>query len=194
LYDNYFCDMLAHMTLSERSPSLSRMVILWLLSEGPLHGYRIKRILEDEGLGFWFPIDYASIYTVLRTLAKGGLIKAAAVEREGQRPERTRFRITREGRRHLAELLEQAWREPRGLADPLQLALAARSELTEDSIQSLLMERVASLQTRLESLERMARSAPAVEMVDRQMALTQAELGWARTQVRSDRNDHRPTT
>jgi len=186
--------MLARMALSERSPSLSRMVILWLLSEGPLHGYRIKRILEDEGLGFWFPIDYASIYTVLRTLARGGLIKAAAVEREGQRPERTRFRITKEGRQHLTELLEQAWREPRGLADPLQLALAARSEITEDRIQTLLTERVALLQTRLELLEMLARSAPAVEMVDRQTALTRAELGWAQTQVRSKRNDHQSTT
>jgi DNA-binding PadR family transcriptional regulator len=169
------------------------MVILWLLSEGPLHGYRIKKILEDEGLGFWFPIDYASIYTVLRTLAKADLIKAMATERAGQRPERTRFRITKEGRHHLVELLEQAWREPRGLADPLQLALAARSELTEDRIQTLLTERVTSLRTRLELLERLARSAPAVEMVDRQMALTQAELGWAQTQVRSNRNDHRST-
>ncbi len=182
------------MLLGERSPSLSRMVILWLLSEGPLHGYKIKRILEDEGLGFWFPVDYASIYTVLRTLAKGGQIRAVAVEREGQRPERTRFKITREGRRHLAQLLEQAWREPRGLADPLQLALAARSELAEDRIQELLAERIASLRTRLESLEGLTRSAPAPEMVDRQKVLTEAELGWAQTQLRSDGNGHRPTT
>jgi DNA-binding PadR family transcriptional regulator len=177
--------MMGIVTLSERSPSLSRMVILWLLAEGPLYGYRIKRILEDEGLGFWLPIDYASIYTVLRTLAKGGLIKTVAIEREGQRPERTRYKITREGRQHLAGLLERAWREPRGLADPLQLALAARSELAEDRIQDLLSERVSALRTRLESLDRLARSAPAADMVDRQRALTQAELGWAETQVRS---------
>jgi len=166
------------------------MVILWLLSEGPLHGYRIKRILEDEGLGFWFPIDYASIYTVLRSLAKGGLIKAVAREREGQRPERTRFKITKDGRLHLAGLLEQAWREPRGLADPLQLALAARPELTEDHIQVLLADRVSALRARLELLERLARSAPAREMVDRQKMLTHAELEWAATQIRSTRHGH----
>jgi DNA-binding PadR family transcriptional regulator len=90
---------------------LTRLLVLWLLSEQSHHGYRIKKILDDEGLRFWFPVEYGSIYAVLRSLVRGGYVETVAVEREGQRPERTRYAITREGRQHLAELLERAWRE-----------------------------------------------------------------------------------
>ena len=111
---------------------LTRLLVLWLLSEQPLHGYRIKKILDDEALRFWFPVEYASIYSVLRSLVRGGYVESVAVEREGQRPERTRYAITPEGRRHLAELLERAWRELPPVGDVTALALAARSDLEDE--------------------------------------------------------------
>jgi len=159
---------------------LTRLLILWLLSEQQLHGYRIKKILGEDSLRFWFPIEAASIYSVLRTLVRGGYVEAVAVEREGQRPERTRYAITADGRRHLAELLERAWRELPSAADPVALALAARSDLADETVvAALLGERVERLRERLERLDELERSAPDVEMVVRQRALTHAELGWA---------------
>jgi DNA-binding PadR family transcriptional regulator len=109
----------------------------------------------------------------------GGYVTVVAVEREGQRPERTRYAVTREGREHLRELLARAWRELPSPADPFQLALAARSELSEREVEELLRERVASLEERVSELGRLARSAPAAAMVERQLALTNAELEWA---------------
>jgi DNA-binding PadR family transcriptional regulator len=165
-------------------PGMTRMVILWLLSEGPLHGYRIRSILEDEALNFWFPIDPGSIYTVLRTLAKNEYIAEVAVEQEGLRPQRTKYRITRAGRKHLAALLEEAWRQPPGIGDPMQMALAAQSELDKERVDELFRERVGLLAERVAALEAVARSAPAPEMVARQLALTKAELDWAKTQTK----------
>jgi DNA-binding PadR family transcriptional regulator len=158
---------------------LTRLLILWLLSEAPGHGYRIKKILDDDGLRFWFPIDAGSIYAVLRSLVKGGFVEVAAVEREGQRPERTRYAITREGRQHLADLLGRAWRELASPADPFQLALAARSELAEEEVERLLGVRIEALRDRLAALDQLRRSAPDPAMVERQRALTTAELEWA---------------
>jgi DNA-binding PadR family transcriptional regulator len=163
------------------------MLILWLLSETPHHGYRIKKILEEETLRFWFPLEYGSIYAVLRSLVRGGYVEAVAVEREGQRPERTRYAITRSGRRHLEELLRRAWRELRSPAEPIQLALAAQPELEEAEAEELLGERVDALRERLRLLDELARSAPAREMVDRQRALTRAELRWAERLVGTKR-------
>jgi DNA-binding PadR family transcriptional regulator len=154
------------------------MLILWLLSETSLHGYRIKKVLDDEGLRFWFPVEYGSIYAVLRTLSRGGYVKALSVEREGQRPERTRYSITPAGRRHLQELLRRAWRELPSPAEPILVALAARSELEDEEVSSLVSQRRAALETRLAQLDALARAAPAEEMVDRQRALTSAELQW----------------
>ena len=159
---------------------LTRLLVLWLLSEQALHGYRIKKILDDEALRFWFPVEYASIYAVLRSLVRGGYVRTVAVEREGQRPERTRYAITREGRQHLSELLERAWRELQAAGDPIGLALAARSDLDDEQrVTELLAERRDALRERLDQLERLAGSAPAPEMVDRRRALTEAELAWA---------------
>lgn len=159
---------------------LTRLLILWLLSEQSLHGYRIKKILDDESLSFWFPIEFGSIYAVLRSLVKGGYAKAAAVEQEGRRPQRTRYAITPAGRQHLAELLERAWRELPSPADAFSLALAARSDLEDERrVPELLGDRVSALRARLGRLDELARAAPAAEMVERQRALTAAELAWA---------------
>jgi DNA-binding PadR family transcriptional regulator len=155
--------------------------VLWLLSEGPLHGYRIKRILDDESFRYWFPLEFASIYSVLRTLVSSGHIKVVAVERDGRRPQRTRYAITRTGRAHLQDLLVLAWRELPSPADPFQLALAARSELTEEQIDELLEARIVALRNRCAALERLVRSAPATEMVTRQLSLNEAELRWTTT-------------
>lgn len=162
---------------------LTRLLVLWLLSEGPLHGYRIKKILDDETLRFWFPVEYGSIYSVLRTLASRGYVGPLGVEREGLRPARTRYAITPDGREHLQDLLRQAWRELPSPADPFQLALAARSELPEDEITELLAERRQLLDARLVYLDELERSAPAPEMAERQRALTSSELRWLESHI-----------
>jgi DNA-binding PadR family transcriptional regulator len=162
---------------------LTRLLILWLLSEGPLHGYRIKRILDDDTLRFWFPTEYGSIYAVLRTLERHGYVQALEVEQEGRRPARTRYRITPTGRDHLRDLLRQAWRALPSPAEPFQLALAARSELPDEEVAQLLVERRDALRARLTHLEKLERSEPGPEMTARQQALTQAELSWVEQQI-----------
>ena len=176
--------------MARSGPVLTRLLILWLLSEAPGHGYRIKKILDDEGLRFWFPIETGSIYAVLRSLVKGGFVTVEGVEREGQRPERTRYAITRDGREHFNELLSQAWRELRSPADPFQLALAARSELTGAEVTGLLGERIDALRARIAALNELARSAPAPEMVERQRLLTEAELAWAEAYLTEGGDGH----
>ena len=152
--------------------------MLWLLSESPLHGYRIRKILRDPVHAFWFRVEDASIYSCLRTLVKRGLARVVGTEREGRRPVRTRYAITRAGREHLRDLLRDVWREPPAPTDPVQLALAARSELPPEELTGLLEVRRAALEERVRRLEGMERSAPDPQMVRRQLALTRAELGW----------------
>lgn len=162
------------------------MLILWLLSEGPVHGYRLKRILDEPSLRFWFPVEVGSIYAALANLAKGGFIEAQAVERQGLRPERTRYRILPEGRKHLQELLRKAWCELPKVPDLIQIAFAARSELEEGEIVALIAERARRLRERLADLDRASNSAPASEMVSRLRALTRAELDWTESLLSSD--------
>ncbi len=158
--------------------NISRMLVLWLLSESPLHGYEIKRILSDPGVQFWFPIEFGSIYSVLRFLEKNGYTKRAAVEQQGRRPERTRYAITPRGRKHFADLLREAWRRPARMTQPIDVALAALPELPADEIRSLTAERRAALLARQQHLDGIHRSAPSPELVERARALIAAEVRW----------------
>jgi|SRR5687767_6380222 DNA-binding PadR family transcriptional regulator len=161
------------------------MLVLWLLSEGPLHGYRIKRILGDRAMRFWFPVQDASIYSVLRSLVKHGHARVVRTEREGRRPTRTRYAIERKGRRLLEDMLRRAWVTLPPVADPFQLALAAEPEVGRDEASRLLGERRAALSARLGELDERRRSAPSALMVDRQRALVAAELAWIDSLQRS---------
>ena len=172
--------------MAGRGREVTRILILWLLSESPLHGYAVRRILAERGLAFWFPVDYGSIYAVLAALEQKGYVTALEAERQGARPERTRYAITQAGRRHLEELVEAAWQHINTAADPVQAALLANHELDAAEIQRFLHERLGQLEARREQIASMARSAPNPAMVDRQLALIEAEIEWTQKQLRKE--------
>ena len=157
---------------------LIRLLVLWLLSEQPLHGYRIKRALDDEGLAFWFPVEFASIYSLLRTLVKQGHAEELGLEQEGARPERMLYRISRKGRLHYRALLERAWSEPEPPGERLLVALAALPDLAADRLHAALRQRKAALTERLAQCAALARTAPEPAMVERTLSLTRADLAW----------------
>ena len=156
---------------------LTRILVLWLLSEGPLHGYRIRRILSDDVMGFWFAVEDASIYSMLRSLVREGSAREAREGGTGGRARRV-YAITREGRARLRDLLRRAVREPTLGGDLLDAALAARTELDEAELPALLAARAAALRERLARLAEIERGAPDASMVARARARLRAELRW----------------
>ena len=69
-----------------------KMVILTIISDRPVHGYEISRIVEERSHGFYRPSP-GSIYPALRSLLEAGCIKVSS---EGRRK---MYRITPKGRR-----------------------------------------------------------------------------------------------
>jgi DNA-binding PadR family transcriptional regulator len=157
---------------------MTRLLILWLLSEQPLHGYRIKRILEDDAYAFWFELEFTSIYSALRTLVKLEFVVETGLEQDGARPERMGYRITRAGREHLRELIRKAWRATPLLGDPFPMAIAGVPELPEVEIESLKAQRVALLEARLAQCKQLRAASLDEAMVDRSVAMLTAELRW----------------
>jgi DNA-binding PadR family transcriptional regulator len=162
---------------------LTRILVLWLLSEGPLHGYRIRKVLRDDVMGFWFAVEDAAIYSLLRTLVREGRAREGDEERAGKRSRRL-YAITREGRAHLRDLLRRAVREPDLGGDVLDAALAARSELDEGEVPALLAARAAALRERLARLSALEAGAPDPSMVGRARGRLRAELRWTRQALR----------
>lgn len=161
----------------------TRLLILWLLSESPRHGYRIKSILTDPGFALWFPIEDASIYAMLRSLTKQGLAQVTGEERDGNRPSRTLYRITAEGRTALASDLTASWDTIAENGRPIHAVLAARDEFEPEEIVAGLQSRLAGLTARRERLDVLAPRAPSPLLARREGALLDAEIAWAQTEL-----------
>jgi DNA-binding PadR family transcriptional regulator len=157
---------------------MTRLLILWLLAEQPLHGYRIKRILEDDAYVFWFSVEFTSIYSALRTLVKLEYVEETGLEQEGARPERMGYRITRAGRAHLRELIAKTWETTPLLGDPFSMAIAGKAEMARGSLDTLKAHRIEALEARIAECKALRRAALDAAMVDRALAIMNAELKW----------------
>ena len=157
--------------------------MLWLLAEGPLHGYRIRKILAAPALAFWFRIEDAAIYSMLRSFVRQGLAREDGQERDGRRPSRTVFRITRPGRAALRQALIDAWQVVARDREPVCAALAAADEFEPDELRSLLCRRRAALSERQDTLKAVAAGAPSGLLSRREAALLAAEIAWIDTEL-----------
>jgi DNA-binding PadR family transcriptional regulator len=84
------------------------IAVLGLLNESPMHGYELRKRLATL-LGAFRAFSYGSLYPTLRRLSEAGWISeeaplesvAGARSRRGKRV----YRLTAEGKEHLADLL-----------------------------------------------------------------------------------------
>jgi DNA-binding PadR family transcriptional regulator len=141
--------------------NLTRLMALGVLARGgPTHGHHIRRVAEVTNVGEWGGVSVGALYRELRTMEREGLIEATRTEKVGNRPERTVYAITPEGRLELATLREQAIRPLEFGANPLGVALMYagdsidRGELRRDlrSRREMLAIRVAQIAADLEQL------------------------------------------
>jgi DNA-binding PadR family transcriptional regulator len=130
------------------------LAVLECLSEKPMHPYEISSMLRTRGKEQSIKLNYGSLYSVVESLAKHGLISAQQTTREGRRPERTVYAITEAGQAELedwlAELLATSTREYTSLEAGLSLAGA----LPPDEVARLLDKRCFALEMQLSALEK----------------------------------------
>jgi len=154
--------------------------VLWLLAERPRYGYEITKSLTDSGMRFWFAVEEASIYSVLRTLTRHGYAVEQGVERADTGRPRVRYALTVAGRAYYEDLVRAALAEPTGFGSPLDVALAAAGDLDPGEVALLLARRGQALGATQDEIARQARSAPDPAVAGRRAALVAAELEWLR--------------
>lgn len=77
------------------------LLILSLLSQGPLHGYAIMRELEARSQGY-FTMNAALLYPTLHQMEQEGWVQASWEEGKGNRRRRI-YTITPDGHQHLVQ-------------------------------------------------------------------------------------------
>jgi len=166
--------------------------ILGILTDGPLHGYELKRVLADSEHGFW-TVSFGSLYPALRRLERKGLIATA-----GDTGRRKSYALTPAGRAAFTEMLAEP--PPEGEDDrSFSLRLAFFRYLEPDARLGVLEGRRAQLVQRLAraraSLKR--RGTKAKERMDRYtlslmehgVKSAEADIAWLDELIETERAD-----
>jgi DNA-binding PadR family transcriptional regulator len=93
----------------DRNKAVLEIAVLGLLNESPMHGYELRKRLAVL-LGAFRAFSYGSLYPTLRRLSEAGWITEEHDETApATRSRRARrvYRLTAEGKEHLAELLAE---------------------------------------------------------------------------------------
>jgi DNA-binding PadR family transcriptional regulator len=137
-----------------------RLFILGTLSaSGALHGHQIRQQAQADRTEIWTDIRVGSVYGALKRLASEGLVREVRTERVGNRPERTIYEITSEGRRALSAVRYAALRDLDRHHDPFDLALAQSRDIAEEDLDQIVANRLAGLRVQAASLRHHAETA-----------------------------------
>lgn len=160
------------------------VVVLALLREGEMHPYEMMRMLRQRRDDRLVRIQNGTFYHTVSRLERAGLVTEVGVDRDGNRPERTTYRLTDAGDTAVVDWVR---RELPRMDHPAEfrIALAEAHNLDRSEVAALLAERrvalVAELDTHRTGLAGSAtRSIPDQFLVEvsRQAALLDAELAW----------------
>jgi len=121
------------------------LAILVYLGERPRHPYEIAADMRLRHQHDSIKLNYGSLYSVIATLEKQGLIEVREVMREGRRPERTIYSITEAGRRESVDWLSELLSAPMKEYRDFEAALSLIGALPPDDVADLLRKRLAAL-------------------------------------------------
>ena len=178
------------MASRNRSNPLALAVLLSLF-ERPMHPYEVATTLRRRRKDDSVRLNYGSLYSVVTSLERRGLIAELETEREGRLPERTVYRLTDPGRIEAHDWLAELLSTPIHEYPAFVAALSFLPALPPSEAVALLAQRAASLELQLaqargarELLE--TRGLPRLLWVEAEFAtvLCEAELDYVRRLIR----------
>jgi DNA-binding PadR family transcriptional regulator len=130
--------------------ALAVMATLW---EEPMHPYRITTTLRERGKEHSIRLNWGSLYSVIASLEKSGLIEATHSERTGARPERTVYALTDAGRAKTMGWLRHLIETPAKEYPDFEAGLSLVMLLSPEETLELLRTRLEGLDARIAHLE-----------------------------------------
>ncbi|MBS7287513.1 MAG: PadR family transcriptional regulator [Candidatus Freyarchaeota archaeon] len=92
--------------LSKAKEGVTKFLILLLLSQTPLHGYALMKLIRNC-TGGWLRSTSGNIYPLLREMENQGLVKGVWMKEEASVRKRKCYHITDKGLKELSEMLEE---------------------------------------------------------------------------------------
>jgi DNA-binding PadR family transcriptional regulator len=163
------------------------LAVLVCLAEQPRHPYEVATTLRQRHKHESVRLNYGSLYGVVESLERRGLIEAQETKRSGRLPERTVYRLTESGRIELHDWLTDLLSTPVKEYPAFQAALSFLPALPPDDVATLLYERAQHLEAELAQAAATRELAQKVGMprlfwveAEFEMVLRETELGYVR--------------
>ncbi|MFD0275834.1 PadR family transcriptional regulator [Kitasatospora sp. NPDC127111] len=153
------------------------LAVLAELTPEPMHPYEMGRRLKEHGKDRNIKYNRGSLYMVVEQLRKAGFVAEQETVRDTQRPERTVYAITAEGRAELQDWMRELLAEPQHEYPAFGVALCLLVALPPAESAELLGRRLAALTAKNESTR--AALAKAAEDGVPRVFLIEEEYGLA---------------
>ncbi|MEI2278700.1 PadR family transcriptional regulator [Paenarthrobacter ilicis] len=160
---------------------------LSLLAEGPMHPYEMYQLLMARHEDRLVKVRPGTLYHSVGRLEDNGLVEATGTEREGNRPERTTYRITHAGHDALDARLQHMLSTPVNEYPAFPHAIAEAHHLPAPVVTGLLEERLVALAADLDFLIRAEGIVTAKGLqrkywidITYQQAMRRTEIAWIR--------------
>ena len=177
------------------------LAVLSCLNEKPMHPYEISTTLRTRGKETSIKLNYGSLYAVVESLQKHGLISSRETTREGRRPERTVYEITEPGVEELEDWLAELLSTPVRDYTSLEAGLSLIPTLPPDEVARLLEDRALKLRSELRVIDANHAEAEAVGIPDLFLVeslfrrrMLDAELDFVATLAKEIRTSNFPGT
>ena len=125
------------------------LAVLLCLYERPMHPYEVASTLRQRNKHESVRLNYGSLYSVVASLERRGLIAPLETERSGRLPERTVYELTEAGRVETHDWLTDLIATPVKEYPAFEAALSFLPALPPDDIVGLLRERALRLETEI---------------------------------------------
>ncbi|RIQ12394.1 PadR family transcriptional regulator [Jiangella rhizosphaerae] len=129
-----------------------------------MHPYEMSSTLRERRKEDSIKLNYGSLYSVVESLRKRGLIEAAETVREGRRPERTVYAITDIGAQVMVDWLVELLSTPKKEFTQFEAALSLAGALPPEQVTELLGQRLRNLRFHQKAVEAVFEEARTVKL------------------------------
>lgn len=177
------------MPTRKRSNPLA-LAVLTCLYERPMHPYEMAQTLRSRAKHESVRLNYGSLYGVVESLERQGLVRAVETFREGRRPPRTVYEITDPGRTEMYDWLSELLAVPVKEFPQYEAALSFLPGVPPDEAVALLRQRCEAIEVRLDQMQASydvaaKRGLPRLFSIEGEyeMALLRTELEFTRSLI-----------
>ncbi|HLT60962.1 MAG TPA: PadR family transcriptional regulator [Microlunatus sp.] len=182
------------MSASRLTPLAVRL--LALLAERDMHAYEMYQLLIKRAEDRQVKVRPGSLYHTVERLADHGLVQPVGVDREGNRPERTRYSLTEAGAQALQTWVVEMLRAPVNEYPRFPVALDEAHHLPREKVVACLGKYTDALAAEIEEIVQGVEQVNACGVPEAYwmswsylLEVKRTELDWIRRQVERIKNE-----